>query len=57
MTPADFEPLDVKFTMPVDHDIDKARDPRRAAGVDRARDPRRRKITEMTDVEVIVLDD
>ena len=57
MTPADFMPLDVKFTIPADHAMDKTRDPRRAAGVDRARDPRRRKRTETTDVEVIVLDD
>jgi len=53
MTPADFMPLDVKFTIPADHAIDKTRDPRRAAGIDRARDPRRRKISETTDIIVI----
>lgn len=54
MTPADFMPLDVKFTIPADHGIDRARDPRRAAGMEKTRVPRK-KIQEP--IDVIALDD
>ena len=52
MTRVDFMPLDVKFTIPADHEIDKARDPRRASGMEKTRDPRR-KVQDPTDVIVI----